>query len=198
MSQSAHTPTPLERLPAQFFLACVICCVTAVPSFLWASHEYDTIAMCLGVGLYVVAYLVVWQLLPDQSFFSKYRIARTIRIGYAVRLMLSVIFPAGMAVDLIPGMISCSVVDKLFGKSNDAYHTLMITLVQGVLLHVVLALFMLVLYPFVHAFSKNKPPPEGLCTVCGYDLRASPERCPECGTPHTKRIAAIQTTGPAG
>jgi hypothetical protein len=40
---------------------------------------------------------------------------------------------------------------------------------------------------FDSAYSAHRT---GFCTVCGYDLRATPDRCPECGAAVEQRLRA--------
>jgi hypothetical protein len=54
--------------------------------------------------------------------------------------------------------------------------------------------------PVTHLFlwrRKRRRRRLGLCDACGYDLRESPERCPECGAANRRRRVATPANPPA-
>jgi hypothetical protein len=132
----------------------LLCSISAIPSFLFAVNTFSFPGMFFGVSLFIVLYTVFTSTPAFLKFREKPFVRRTLYIGYSIRLLVSVFFPVGMALDMIPGIISVGIVEELGGVTGgsragpgaDFVATFLITLIQGTILNVLLSLFMLVLW----------------------------------------------------
>jgi hypothetical protein len=138
-----------------------LCGVSAIPSFYVGSHEFDTRAMLVGVGVFSVAYTLFTSTTGFRRFAERPSVRRTLYIGYGTRIGISVLYPVGMAADLIPGFLSVGIVGGLGIDPKTFAGTLLATLVQGTLLNIILSVYMAVVFVIVRAVGGRRERHQG-------------------------------------
>lgn len=171
-----------------------ICVVSAAPSFLFASHQFNHAAMIVGVCAFIAAYTAF----TSTSWFNQLRrrpfVRRTLYIGYGTRLALSLLHGLAFAIavsgrptpwvfmliDVWPGLLSVEIVRTLLAAETESFiGTLWTTLVQGTLLNIILLVFMLIVYLVQRLFMT--PPPEQAPQGFDVILPAAPAQYPKAG-----------------
>lgn len=139
----------------------IVCSISAGPSFVWG---YDMIrgnhvqGMVLGVLIFIVLYVVGDYLTRRTAFRKNPYVRRTLLIGYWTRLVVSIIFPVGLAIDLWAGMISVPL-SGMAGYNEPGYGVLQVTwttLVTGAVVNVFVFVYMLVVYGILYCFWRPK------------------------------------------
>ncbi len=132
----------LRWIACRWFL---VCCVSAFPSFYLGIEvsEGQFAAMVLGVLVFAVGYTFLDCKTALSPIRQKRLVSITLRLVYATRMFISVLFPIGLFVDMLCGILSVGCAEVIFGSA--AIRTfpgaLFTTLIQGVILNLVLALY---------------------------------------------------------
>ncbi len=149
----------------------------------------DPLGLFVGLLFFAFAYWVPLQIDEVQRFCRRPEIRKTLRIGYWTLLGSYLVVPVGFGMTIILGSIAASLAGIRFSDDNlgsfasvNAGHIVGVTVIYGTLLHLVLGVYMAIVYAAIR-WTGGKQELNNLCRVCGYDIRASPIRCPECGMP---------------
>lgn len=153
MDESDQVFKVLRRLGIWAF----VCGISAVPSFLWAHQSFDRAAMVFGVLLFIAIYTVLSCTPYFERIYLLPHVRKTLYIGYWVRIGLSIAFPLGMGIDLIPGLISLNIVNGLGLTPESFGGTFTATLIQGTILNFILTIFMLIVYAIIRAAAARNP-----------------------------------------
>ncbi|MBN1512863.1 MAG: hypothetical protein JXB13_12685 [Phycisphaerae bacterium] len=168
-------------LPIRFLQWTGICAISSVPSFVVARDEFDTAGMVAGVTVFILAYTAVTGTQGFRRLKAEPFVKTTLYIGYGTRLAMSVLFPVGLFLDVWTGLASIEIVRLFLADPNGFAGTLAITILQGVFLNIILAVFMGAVYLLQRAV-RPWPIREGFCLGCGYNLTGNVSGvCPECG-----------------
>ena len=175
----------MNRFLAHVGMWTVICVTCAVPSFCWvnSASPFDMRAILCGILVFILLYAAVTSTAAFERLLALPFVRRTLYIGFGLRLAISVIFPVGMAVDLVPGIASVLIVEELVAEPEAFLGMFLTTVIQGTLVSLILAAFMGIVY-LIQVIFVPEPIPEGHCRTCRYDLTGNVSGvCPECGTP---------------
>ena len=112
--------------------------------------------MICGILVFVLAYTVVECTHYYQQIVTRPHIHRTVLIGYGTRILISIIFPVGLAVDMMTGVLSVAIIQNVSpahsidlpesGAAVSAFAVFLTTVVQGILLNVMLFAYMILVY----------------------------------------------------